>query len=330
MAMKTASVSVGTTLASMMTLIAGTALAGPGFTCGLPGAPACDAGTVVLSSPPTYPDHATVENRTPYDFLDSVHFQRSPHVSITRIHGLDAKVSVEDSPVGFTKGCHPASTTYCRTGQAAKPIAPHTPPVIKSPVVKAPIVVAPKPSHPAPVYHPPVVVAPPSPCGAVRVNPCGGVVMGQARTTGRVVATGRGFDPSKFTPRVYGDPYTITPGIAHVPTSYVDRDPYRAQAVLDSGQARPNPWTPGGVTPALTGYPIAPHHPYPYPVTRPVAPYGTTFQSGRYGMNQTQTMATHSTSMSRYGAHQGSNNVVCRRPNPTTGQPTCGSVRSRY
>ncbi len=56
----------------------------------------------------------------------------------------------------------------------------------------------------------------------------------------RTVAIGGGYDPSKFTPRVYGDP-TFVPGIAHVPTSIVDRDPVRAQQVLDSGRTVPQP-----------------------------------------------------------------------------------------
>lgn len=330
MAMRLTSVSVGTALISMMTL-AGSALAGPVSGCS---GPVCDTKTVVLSSPPTYADAMTVENREPYDFLDSVHFQRSPHVSITRIHGLDAKAGIKDSPVGFTGGCHPESTAYCRSGGTPKPHVPVVespkvhPPKIHPPKAYPPVVIAPKP-RPAPIYRPPVVLTPPSPCGTVHVNPCGHPVYTQGRVTERVVATGGGFDPSKFKPRIYGDPYTITPGIAHIPTSIVDRDPYRAQAVLDSGHARPNPWTPGGVTPALSGLPIGPHHPVPYVAPTPPVSYGYTHSSGRYGLSQSQTVITQTQTGGRYGS-----GTVCRSPHPTTGRPTCGSSnpykRSRY
>lgn len=205
MAIKTALLSVGGTVA-IFGLMSGTALAGSPSQCGGPG---CDTGVAYVPTPTGFSGPTTIENRTPYDFLDSVHFQRSPHVSITRVHSLSPTVGLADRPVGFTQGCHPESTTYCRTGQAGhSPVTPiYTPP--------APIM------QPAPVAMPP-----------------------------RIVATGSGFDPSKFTPRIYGDPYTITPGIAYLPTTVVDRNPYRAQAVLDAG--------PGGVTPALTGMPIGP------------------------------------------------------------------------
>ena len=326
MAMRKTSISVGTALIGMMTVAAGSAMAGPVAGCS---GPVCDTKTVVLSSPPTFADAMTVENREPYDFLDSVHFQRSPHVSITRIHGMAAKAGLDDTPIGFTQGCHPSSTAYCRSGGTPKPRVPDVkPPKVHPPKTYPPIVTAPK-RKPVPIYRPPVAVTPPSPCGVVRVNPCGQPVFTHGRVTERLVATGGGFDPSKFKPRIYGDPYTITPGIAHVPTSIVDRDPYRAQAVLDSGHARPNPWTPGGVTPALSGQPIGPHVPYPYRLPNPHTSYGYTHTSGRYGMSQSQTVISQTQSGGRYGS-----GTVCRSPNPTTGRPTCPSsyprAMSRY
>ncbi|MEL6686703.1 MAG: hypothetical protein AAFP97_03675 [Pseudomonadota bacterium] len=353
MAIKTASVGVGTTLASMMTLMAGSALAGAPLGCGIPGGPACAPNTVIVSSPPMYSDAMTVENRKPYDFLDSVHFQQSPHVSITRIHGQDTTVGLSDSPMGFTKGCHPESTAYCRSGSAKTVSAPVVPKPVAPPVVKAPIIVAPKPTLPAPVYRPPLTVAPPSPCSTVRLNPCGRHIFGQVQYSERVVATGRGFDPSKFTPRIYGDPYTITPGIAHVPTSIVDRNPYRAQAVLDSGRARPNPLTvPGGVTPALSGLPIGPHFPYAYHggAYHGGAHTNVTYRapqvSGRYGLTQSQTVTTgyqsgrytsgrytsgQSHSGSSYSGSRYGGATVCRQ---TSGRSSCGSsfprAMSRY
>ncbi|NNE56530.1 MAG: hypothetical protein HKN36_00325 [Hellea sp.] len=66
--------------------------------------------------------------------------------------------------------------------------------------------------------------------------------------TKRVVHVGGGYDPSKFTPRIYGSLETV-PGIAHVPTSIVDRSHANAQAVLDSGMTRPQPLVSGGIAP---------------------------------------------------------------------------------
>lgn len=233
MAIKTALLSVGGTVA-LLGLMSGSAFAGGPSNCGSPG---CDTGIAYVPTPTGHSGPATIENRTPYDFLDSVHFQRSPHVSITRVHGLAPTIELADSPVGFTQGCHPQSTTYCRSGHqanrtstvsAAPTYTPAPAPIMQAPVVQAPIM------------HAPAPVAMPS----------------------RVVAIGGGFDASKFTPRIYGDPYTITPGIAYLPTSIVDRNPYRAQAVLDAG--------PGGITPALTGMPIGPlPTPRPYRMAAP-------------------------------------------------------------
>lgn len=51
------------------------------------------------------------------------------------------------------------------------------------------------------------------------------------------VRFGGGFNPTAYQPRQYGE-NTFTPGIAHVPTSYVDRSPATAARVLASGVAR--------------------------------------------------------------------------------------------
>jgi len=52
--------------------------------------------------------------------------------------------------------------------------------------------------------------------------------------------TGQGYNPSNFQPRQYGD-NTFTPGIAHIPTSIVDRSPVNAQTILNSGRTVPQP-----------------------------------------------------------------------------------------
>ena len=235
MAIKTALLSIGGSVA-LFSLMSGPALAGGPSQCGSAGygqsqSQGCDTGVSYVRTPTGYSGPTTIENRTPYDYFDSVHFQRSPHVSITRIHGLAPSVGLGDSPVGFTQGCHPQSTAYCRSGHSSQ-----TTSTVSRQSTYAPT--------PQPTYTPAPVMSAPAPMPP------------------RVVAIGGGFDPSKFTPRIYGDPYTITPGIAYLPTTLVDRNPYHAQAVLNSG--------PGGVTPALTGMPIGPlptsrpHFPRPY------------------------------------------------------------------
>lgn len=259
MAIKTALLSVGGTVA-LLGLMSGPAFAGGPSNCGSPG---CDTGVAYIPAPTGHSGPTTIENRTPYDFLDSVHFQRSPHVSITRVHGLAPTIALADAPSGFTSGCHPQSTTYCRSAlQAKRPstLSP-APTYTQTSSTRAPSTLAPSTLAPAPIIQAPVVQAPvmqaPVPVPVPMPMPS------------RVVAIGGGFDASKFTPRIYGDPYTITPGIAYLPTTVVDRNPYRAQAVLDAG--------PGGVTPALTGMPMGPlpaPRPYDWSTqqTRTIAP----------------------------------------------------------
>ena len=98
---------------------------------------------------------------------------------------------------------------------------------------------APQPA-PAPV-HPPVAmpVRQPAPAPVVRV-------------------AAQPLDPNRFTPRVYGSNELI-PGIAHVPTSIVDRDWNNAMAALNSGRTQPQPVVSGGMVP------------YPAQVSAPVA-----------------------------------------------------------
>lgn len=68
------------------------------------------------------------------------------------------------------------------------------------------------------------------------------------QVTERIVAIGGGYDPSKFIPRTYGS-NELTPGIAHIPTSIVDRSPENAQAVLNSGMTQPQRIVSGGMAP---------------------------------------------------------------------------------
>jgi len=169
----------------------------------------CQLGTTVSSGPAATFDPMSVNINQPMGYLRSINYRRAPNVSITRIHGMMPSADVTDFPSAFTNGCHPTSTAYCRTDQGT-PVdvtfnAPQPAPVFSAPSYSAPTFSA--PSYSAPSYSAPVISAP------------------------RTVAIGGGYDPSKFIPRVYGD-NTLTPGIAHVPTSFVDRSPINAANAL--------------------------------------------------------------------------------------------------
>lgn len=194
----------------------------------------------------------TVQNNNPMGHLRSVNFQRAPHMSITRVHGMGPTAALSDAPSGFTGGCHPTSTQYCRQDMGT-PVAvdfgPSALPPAPNPVPLALY------SPPAPVYAAPVMSAP---------------VVSAPRT----VRIGGGYDPSKFTPRTYGDA-TLVPGIAYLPTSKVIRDPAAAQAMLDSGRTVPQSTTLGGQAPNMGM--IAPSY-QSYSV--PTGPYGTVPMQG--------------------------------------------------
>ena len=191
--------------------------------CGY-GAPAnCNVGVKVLPSTAPSFGPVTVSNDNPLGYLRTVDFQRSPHVSITRIHGMAPSASLADAPSGFTNGCHPSSTQYCRAN-AGTPVSVELQQAPQAPVYSA---------------APPAIVAP-------------------APTLRTWV--GQGYDPSKFQPRQYGE-NTFTPGIAHIPTSIVDRSPVNAQAILNSGQTVPQPVV---STSSYTGSYVAPQQTLSY------------------------------------------------------------------
>lgn len=183
---------------ALMGVMTASLMAAPAFAGGNCGGGNCAVPVQVMDGFVPEFGPMTVRTQNPMGHLRSVQFQRAPNVSITRVHGMMPTANLSDAPSGFTGGCHPTSTTYCRQDMGSPIQVQLAPP-------------------PAPIaHHAPVVEQP------------------------RVVAIGGGYDPSKFTPRVYGDP-TFVPGIAHVPTSIVDRDPVRAQQVLDSGRAVSQP-----------------------------------------------------------------------------------------
>ncbi|WP_154813747.1 hypothetical protein [Hellea balneolensis] len=176
------------------------------------GAPNCNMGVKVIPSSPAQFGPMTVHTAHPMGHLRQVDFQRAPNVSITRVHGMGPTASLSDAPSGFTNGCFPTSTNYCRS-DVGTPVS---------------VEMAPQPVIAQPVVAQPYVAPAPQPMRTV---------------------IGQGYDASKFAPRQYGD-NTFTPGIVHAPTSYVDRSPNNAQAALNSGRAVAQPLANGGMTPA--------------------------------------------------------------------------------
>lgn len=186
--------------------------------CGYGSNPAACSGGVSVNTGygPSF-GPTTIHIEEPMGHLSTVNYTRSPNVSITRIHGMGPTAALTDAPSGFTGGCFPTSTQYCRS-DAGTPInvqmgAGFNPqafaPQIAQPVMQAPVLQA--PVMRAPLMQAPIIQAPlPAP---------------------RIVAIGKGYNPSKFMPRVYGD-NTITPGIVHAPTSYIDRNPASAAQAL--------------------------------------------------------------------------------------------------
>ena len=164
--------------------------------CGLGVNPAlCQTGLTVNQGTAPVFDNMTVNVHQPMGYLRSINYQRAPNTSITRVHGMMESAALSDFPSSFTNGCHPSSTAYCRQSAGTPVNVEFTAP----------------PVMPAPVFRPaPVMAAPAAP---------------------RIVAVGGGYDPSKFIPRQYGE-FTFTPGIAYLPTSYVNRNPADAARVL--------------------------------------------------------------------------------------------------
>ncbi len=163
----------------------------------------CSIGVDYIPSPAPVFGPMTVADAHPMGHLRSVNFQRAPHVSIMRVHSMMPTAGLSDAPTGFTSGCHPQSTQYCRQ-DAGVPVNVE-------------------------VFQPSVQQAP-----AVPVAP--------------VIRTGSGYDASKFAPRQYGE-NVFTPGIAHIPTSIVDRSVENADRALNSGRTVPQPVANGGFAP---------------------------------------------------------------------------------
>lgn len=118
---------------ALLGALTATVLAAPAFAGGHCGGGNC--ATPVQVMPGYAPEFGpmTIRNENPLGHLRSVNFQRAPNVSIMRVHGMGPTADLADAPSGFTGGCHPTSTTYCRQ-DAGRPVqvAPVQAPVIRT------------------------------------------------------------------------------------------------------------------------------------------------------------------------------------------------------
>lgn len=128
----------------------------------------------VMPSRPAQHGPMTIQQRTSFDHYKSIQFQQAPHMSILRVHGLPDTPGLSDAPAGFTGGCHPGSTRYCRKAEATvTDVPPPAPLPLPQPVPAPKPFPVPKPlPAPAPVVRP---VPLPTPCQPV-IAPCGPVI----------------------------------------------------------------------------------------------------------------------------------------------------------
>ena len=170
----------------LMAGVGASALAGGYNACG---GPNCSAGVTIHPSQAGALAPVGMYAPQPYGHLKTVEYKNTPNVNIMRVHSNSPQVSLGDHPSRFTSGCMPSSTTYCRSGGGQQ---------MNVQLSAAPV---------APVYNPapiamPVHIAPPAP--QIRIA--------------------SGFNAANYASRQYGSA-DFVPGIAHVPTSYVDRSP---------------------------------------------------------------------------------------------------------
>lgn len=189
--------------ASVLALLSLSGVANAGNCAG----PDCRLGVSYIQGPPPQFGPVTVQDNRPMGHLRSVNFQRAPHISIMRVHSLEAGPGLSDAPIAFTGGCHPESTQYCRQDVGVP---------VDVELFNAP--------QPAPAYSRQVSIPTTYSYSSQQV------------------------DRSRFQPRQYGDAGFV-PGIAHIPTSRVDRNPDNADRLLNSGRTVPQPHVSGGYAP---------------------------------------------------------------------------------
>lgn len=243
-------------------------------------------------------DPMHVYSTRPMGHLRSVKYLGTPSVNITRIHGQRSSVGLSDAPSAFTSGCNPESTQYCRQGGAQAPMpAPMMPQAM--PYMGPPM--APMIAQPAPM------IAQPAPY----------IVQPAPMATERVVHVGGGYDPSKFIPRTYGS-NELTPGIAHVPTSIVDRSYDNAMAVLNGGMAQPQAYASGGMVPQMPQSYSNSNYMSSASQSVPMAPQGNVYPGSVSSDGSYYEQVSGPTTMGGLQATQ----VICKRAAPQVQVPT--------
>lgn len=197
--------SVLAAIGGVVVLGAGTVANAGSYCSDLAGGPSSDCAPGVVVHGGTVPtvDPMVVNVGGPFGHLRSVNYSGTPSMNVTRIYGQGQMPHLSDSPSGFTGGCHPTTTSYC-SANTQRPVQVE----LNAPVYSAPV-------HSAPVYNAPVYSAP-------------------------VVAAPTVTYDSRYESRQYGSIEHV-PGIAHIPTSIVDRSEANRDAILASGRTVTQP-----------------------------------------------------------------------------------------
>lgn len=178
-----------------MFTVAGATPALAGSNCGTVSTDRCNPG-YVYSQSPVVSSPVSTHYGQPYDHLRRFEYVQTPQINVTRIETGRAHASLSDAPAHMWPGCGGHGQLTCSTPAPA--------PIMARPM-PAPVMAAPMP----------MPVAAPAP------------VM-------RSYSASHSYDASKLVSRQYGST-DFVPGIAHIPTSIVDRSVANRDAILASG-----------------------------------------------------------------------------------------------
>jgi len=176
--------------------LAGASPALAGSNCGTVSGDRCNPGYVYSQSPVVSAPISTHYGQ-PYDHLRRSEYVQTPQINVTRIETGRRHASLSDAPAHAWAGCG--------GGHGQITCAAPAP---------APIMARPMPVMPAPVMMAPAPVVAPAPL--------------------RSYSASHSYDASKYVSRQYGSA-DFVPGIAHIPTSIVDRSVANRDAILASG-----------------------------------------------------------------------------------------------
>ena len=168
-----------------------------GSNCGTVSGDRCNPG-YVYSQSPVVTSSVSTHYGQPYDHLRRSEYVQTPQINVTRIETGARHASLSDAPAHSWAGCGSIGAVTCA--------APAPAPIMARPM--------PMPVMPAPVMMAPAPVTAPAPL--------------------RSYSASHSYDASKYVSRQYGST-DFVPGIAHIPTSIVDRSVANRDAILASG-----------------------------------------------------------------------------------------------